>query len=125
MVIRRIIGSHLCKAVGGQQFRKQSRKLQTRIMFEILLFLFPLLPVLLSLRDAPKQQPELTELGGHKQWLGKYGAFGPTVARTLATSTKNYTQVADFVNPRKKRQSHTLNQSCKFEPKTEKSRLFC
>ena len=32
--IKRIIASHLCKAVGGQQFRKEWRKLQTRIMFE-------------------------------------------------------------------------------------------
>ena len=31
VLIRRIIGSRLCKAVGGQQFCKQSRKLQTRI----------------------------------------------------------------------------------------------
>ena len=34
VLIRRIIGSHLCKTVGGQQFCKQSRKLQTRMMFE-------------------------------------------------------------------------------------------
>ena len=27
--------SHLCTAVGGQQFRKERRKLQTRIMFEL------------------------------------------------------------------------------------------
>ena len=34
VLIRRMIWSHLCAAVGGQQFCKQSRKLQTRIMFE-------------------------------------------------------------------------------------------
>ena len=34
MLIRRIIGSHLCAAIGGQQFCKESRKLQTKISFE-------------------------------------------------------------------------------------------
>ena len=33
-LIRLIIASHLCAAVGGQQFRKEWRKIQTRIMFE-------------------------------------------------------------------------------------------
>ena len=31
---RRIIVSHLCTTVGGQQFRKEWRKLQTKIMFK-------------------------------------------------------------------------------------------
>ena len=44
-------------------------------------FLFPLLPVVLSLRDAPKKHSEWTEIGGgHKQSLGGDGASGPTVA---------------------------------------------
>ena len=34
VLIRRIIALHLCTAVGGQQFRKESKKLQTRIIFE-------------------------------------------------------------------------------------------
>ena len=34
MLIGRIIGSHLCTPVSGQQFRKEWRKLRTRIMFE-------------------------------------------------------------------------------------------
>ena len=34
MLMRWIITSDLCKAVGCQQFRKESRKLQRRIMFE-------------------------------------------------------------------------------------------
>ena len=34
MLIRRIIASHLCTAVGYQQFRKAWRKYQRRIMFE-------------------------------------------------------------------------------------------
>ena len=34
MVIRWIIASDLCRAVGCQQFPKESRKLQRRIMFE-------------------------------------------------------------------------------------------
>ena len=29
VLIRRIIVSHLCTAVGGQQFREESKKLQT------------------------------------------------------------------------------------------------
>ena len=38
------------------------------------------------------------KLGGHKQSLGEDGAPGPTVATSLATSTKNDTPVANFVN---------------------------
>ena len=34
VLIRRIIESHFCTAVGGQQFRKESRKLQMRIKIE-------------------------------------------------------------------------------------------
>ena len=34
MSITRIIESHLCTAVGGQQFYKELKKLQTRIIFE-------------------------------------------------------------------------------------------
>ena len=34
VLIRQNIASHLCTAVGGQQFRKEWRKLLTRIMFE-------------------------------------------------------------------------------------------
>ena len=33
-LIRLLIASYLCTAVGGQQFRKEWRKLQTRIMFK-------------------------------------------------------------------------------------------
>ena len=38
-------------------------------------------------------------MGGHEQSLGGEGAPGPTVA-ALATSTKNDTPVANFVNSR-------------------------
>ena len=55
---------------------------------------------------------------------GGYGAPGPTVARTLAISTKNNTPVVNFVNSRKKQQSYTLNQGCKFELKLEKVGCF-
>ena len=34
MLIRRVIASHLCRAFGCQQFRKELRKLQMRTMFE-------------------------------------------------------------------------------------------
>ena len=34
VLIRRIFASHLCTAVGGQQFSKEWRKLQTRTVFE-------------------------------------------------------------------------------------------
>ena len=40
VLIRRIIASHLCTAVGGQQFCKQLRKLQTRIILERYFSLF-------------------------------------------------------------------------------------
>ena len=40
MLIRRIITSHFCTAVGGQQFRKESSKLQMRIKFECYYFCF-------------------------------------------------------------------------------------
>ena len=40
VLIRRIIASHLCTAVGRQQFREESRKLQKRIMFEHYYFFF-------------------------------------------------------------------------------------
>ena len=57
-----------------------------------------MLRVVLSLRDAPKKLSEWTEMGGPKQSLGEDGAPGPTVATSLATSTKNDTPVANFVN---------------------------
>ena len=39
VLIRRINASHLCTAVRGKQFRKESRKFQMRIMLEaIILF---------------------------------------------------------------------------------------
>ena len=34
VLIRRILTSHLCTAVGGQQFQKESQKLLMRIKFE-------------------------------------------------------------------------------------------
>ena len=70
-------------------------------MFENLLFLFRLLPVVLS-RYAMLQKSILNEpkWGGHKQSLGGEGAPGLTVATAMATSTKNDTSVATFVNSR-------------------------
>ena len=47
-----------------------------------------------------KKHSEWIEMGGHKQSLGGDGAPGPTVATALATSTKNDTPVASFVNSR-------------------------
>ena len=38
-------------------------------MFENYYSFFPSLPVVLSLRDAPKKHSEQTEIGGHKQSL--------------------------------------------------------
>ena len=40
VLIRRIIASHFCTAVGGQQFLSQSRKRQTRFIFERYYFFF-------------------------------------------------------------------------------------
>ena len=57
--------------------------------------------VALSLRNAPKKHSEWTEMGRHKQSLGGGdSAPGTTVATALATSTKNDTPVANFVNSR-------------------------
>ena len=59
VLIRRIIGSRLCKAVVGQQFSKRSRKLQTRIMFENYYFFFHY--CLLSCRYAMLQKSILNK----------------------------------------------------------------
>ena len=54
MLIRRNIASDLCDtAVGCQQFRKESRKRQGRIIFELYHSLFPSLYVILSWSGAP------------------------------------------------------------------------
>ena len=58
------------------------------------------MPVVLSLRDAPKKHSEWTKMGGHKQSLEGDGAPGLTVATALVTSTKNDTSEANFVNSR-------------------------
>ena len=50
--------------------------------------------------------------GEHKQSLEGYGAPGPTVATTLATSTKNDSPVANFV----KSQWKTTKPYRYFEP---------
>ena len=85
MLIRRIIGSHLCKAVGGQQFCKQSRKLQTRIMFENYYSFFHY--CLLSCRYAMFQKSILNEpRWGAQAVVRGDGAPGLTVATALATS---------------------------------------
>ena len=42
-----------------------------------------------------------------------------------ATSTKNDTPVASFVNSGEKQQSYPVNQGCEFEPNLKESRLFC
>ena len=70
MLIRWIIGSHLCAAVGGQQFCKQSRKLHTRIMFENYYSFVHY--CLLSCRYAMLQKSILNELkwGGTSSRLG-------------------------------------------------------
>ena len=70
LATRLIIGSHLCAAVGGQQLCKQSRKLQTRIMFENHYFFVHY--CLLSCRYAMLQKSILNEpkLGGTSSRLG-------------------------------------------------------
>ena len=54
VLIRRIIGSHLCTPVGGQQFYKESRKLQARIIFEHYYYFFHY--CLLSCRNVMLQK---------------------------------------------------------------------
>ena len=48
MLIKRVIASHLCSAVGYQQFRKELRKRQRRIMFERNYSFFPSLSVVVT-----------------------------------------------------------------------------
>ena len=70
MLTRRIIASHLCTRTGCQQFRKESRKLQTRINFKRYYFFFHY--CLLSCRYVMFQKSILSKpkQGGHKQLLG-------------------------------------------------------
>ena len=70
MLIRRIIASHLCTRTGCQQFRKESRKLQTRINFKRYYFFFHY--CLLSCRYGMLQKSILSKpkWEGHKQLLG-------------------------------------------------------
>ena len=62
MFIRMIITSDLCTAVGCQQFRKESRKLQRRITFERNLNF--------------KGELRLNELGAEPSDAGGYGGLG-------------------------------------------------
>ena len=123
--MRRIIGSHLCKAVGGQQFCKQSRKLQTKIMFENYYSFFHY--CLLSCRYAMLQKSILNESKWGAQAVVR-GGRRPWPHRSDGTGYQYKKMIPQWLilgTHGKKQQSHTSNQSCKFELKPKKSRLFC
>ena len=103
-----------------QTIEKTSNENYARKLF----FLFSLLSVVLSLRDAPKKHSEETETGGAQAVIRGYGVPCPTVATALATRTKSDKSVANFVNSQQKKKSHTLNQGFKFELKLEKVGCF-
>ena len=61
--VRRNIASDLCTAVGCQQFRKESKKHQRRVMFKRN-YLFFSFSVVLSLRDVTKAVFLVNQNGG-------------------------------------------------------------
>ena len=68
MLIKRIITSRLCAAVGGHEFRKEWRNLQTKIMFEHYYSFFRY--CLFSCRYVMFQKSILSKpKWGNKQWL--------------------------------------------------------
>ena len=98
-----------------------SRELSLNIIIS-----FPLLLVVLLLRDAPKNILSKPQWKGSKQSLGGYGAPGPTGVTALATSTKNDTPVAIGVarggGARGPCNSNFLQFICKTY---EKSKILC
>ena len=52
-LIKRIIASHLCTAVGCQQFRKQSKNFKRKFTLNVIIP-FSIIVCCLALRDAPK-----------------------------------------------------------------------
>ena len=72
-LIRRNIASDLCTAVGCQQFRKESRKRQKKIMFERNYFFFHHCLLFCRCVMFQKQYFEQAKMGGH----------GPPVATAL------------------------------------------
>ena len=89
VLIRRINALRLCTAVGGQQFRKESKKFQTRIIFErYLLFLFHC--CLLSCRYVMLQKIIwVNQNGGHKQSLGGHSLPAPPPVATARASANS------------------------------------
>ena len=79
-LIRPIIASHLCTAVGCQQFRKESRKCQRKIMFEHNYSFFHHCLLSCSYVMFQKQCFELSERGAHPP--------GPPVATAMLASQK-------------------------------------
>ena len=67
-LIRRNTATDLCDiAVGCQQFRREYRKRQRKIMFERNCSLSSSLSVVLSLSDVPKTAFSVNRNGGHKR----------------------------------------------------------
>ena len=62
--------SHLCTAVGGQQFRKEWRKLQMRIMSELYYSFFHYCPLSCRYMMFQKHVLNKPKWGRHKQSLG-------------------------------------------------------
>ena len=62
-LIRRIITPRLCTAIGSQQFRKESRKLQGELCLNVITP-FTIIVVVLQLRDGPKTAIWVNQNGG-------------------------------------------------------------
>ena len=71
MLIGWIAASYLCTSVGGQQFRRESRKLRTRIMCERYYSFFHNYLLSCSYVMVQKRVLSKPEWGGHKQSIGE------------------------------------------------------
>ena len=87
VLIRRIIASHLCTVVGGQRFCKESKKLQTRIIFERSDSFFYY--CLLSCRHVMFQKSILSKLKWGAQAVVRGGTAPscPPIAMALSITT--------------------------------------
>ena len=83
------------------------------------------MPAVLLLRDAPKSILSKPKWGAQAVATGgRHGTPSPTVATTLATSTKNDTPEANFVNSRQKTTKSYSEPGCKFELNLKKVGCF-
>ena len=92
VLIRRIIASHLCTPIDFRQFRKELRKLETRISL-IVIIPFSISVCCLVVTWCSKNMFWVNQNGGHKQSLGKARS---RVARQSRSGGTNYMAMLDF-----------------------------